>query len=148
MSTVRIGRYGAVDLPWTVPPVSYTHLALDDDIWLYTGLTSVTSDKSNIGFILTNLRTKETRNYQINGAEENSAMDSAEGKVQEKKYQATFPILINVADQPTYFVSLKDDAGLVKQFAFVSVENYPVSYTHLDDLGFDGLYLRHLYPHD
>lgn len=104
----------------------YNYLALDDDIWLYTGLTSVTSDKSNIGFILTNLRTKETRNYQINGAEENSAMDSAEGKVQEKKYQATFPILINVADQPTYFVSLKDDAGLVKQFAFVSVENYQV----------------------
>lgn len=104
----------------------YNYLALDDDIWLYTGLTSVTSDKSNIGFILTNLRTKETRNYQINGAEEISAMESAEGKVQEKKYKATFPILVNIADQPTYFVSLKDDAGLVKQFAFVSVENYQV----------------------
>ena len=102
----------------------YNHLALDDDLWMYTGLSSVTADQSNIGFLLVNKRTKETRYYQINGADESSAMSSAEGKVQEKEYVATFPILINVAEQPTYFVSLKDAAGLVKEFAFVSVENY------------------------
>ena len=56
-------------------------------------------------FLLVNKRTKETRYYQINGADESSAMGSAEGKVQEKEYVATFPILINVAERPTYFVS-------------------------------------------
>ena len=62
----------------------------------------------------------------INGAEEYSAMESAQGQIQEKKYAATFPILINVADRPTYFISLKDDAGLVKSFAFVSVTDYQI----------------------
>lgn len=104
----------------------YNYLALDDDLWMYTGVTSVTADQSNIGFILCNMRTKETKYYQINGADEQSAMESAEGKVQEKAYTATFPILINVAEQPTYFVSLKDAAGLVKSYAFVSVEDYQI----------------------
>ena len=104
----------------------YSYLALENDVWLYTGLTSVSLDESNIGFILVNLRTKEARTYSINGAEEYSAMDSAEGKVQEKGYDATFPILINLANQPTYFMSLKDNAGLVKSYAFVSVLNYQV----------------------
>lgn len=104
----------------------YNSLAIDDDLWMYTGLTSVTGDQSNIGFILVNMRTKETKYYQINGADEESAMRSAEGKVQEKAYDASFPILINVANQPTYFMSLKDDAGLIKQYAFVSVEQYQI----------------------
>ena len=104
----------------------YNSLAIDDDLWMYTGLTSVTGDQSNIGFILVNMRTKETKYYQINGADEESAMRSAEGKVQEKSYDASFPILINVANQPTYFMSLKDDAGLIKQYAFVSVEQYQI----------------------
>lgn len=104
----------------------YNSLAIDDDLWMYTGLTSVTGDQSNIGFILANMRTKETKYYKINGADEESAMRSAEGKVQEKKYQASFPILINVADKPTYFMSLKDAAGLIKQYAFVSVEQYQI----------------------
>ncbi len=104
----------------------YNSLAINDDLWMYTGLTSVTGDQSNIGFILVNMRTKETKYYQINGADEESAMRSAEGKVQEKNYDASFPILVNVADQPTYFLSLKDDAGLIKQYAFVSVEQYQI----------------------
>lgn len=104
----------------------YNSLAIEDDLWMYTGLTSVTGDQSNIGFILVNMRTKETKYYQINGADEESAMRSAEGKVQEKAYDASFPILINVANQPTYFMSLKDAAGLIKQYAFVSVEQYQI----------------------
>jgi hypothetical protein len=99
---------------------------VDDDVYLYTGLTSVTSDQSNIGFVLVNLRTKEANYYAIPGAEEMSAMASAEGQVQNLKYSATFPILLNVADRPTYFLSLKDDAGLVKMYAFVDVEQYQV----------------------
>lgn len=104
----------------------YNYIALNDDVWLFTGITSVVSDKSNIGFILVNLRTKECKQYTVNGAEEFSAMSSAEGKVQEKGYKATFPILMNIADQPTYFISLKDNAGLVKAYSFVSVANYQI----------------------
>ena len=102
----------------------YNYLAIDDDVWMYTGITSVTSDESNVGFLLVNMRTKEAKNYQINGAKEYSAMDSAKGKVQEKNYTATFPILVNVANRPTYLVSLKDEAGLVKSFAFVDIAKY------------------------
>ena len=104
----------------------YNYIALNDDVWMFTGITSVVSDKSNIGFILVNLRTKECKKYTVNGAEEFSAMSSAEGKVQEKGYKATFPILMNIADQPTYFISLKDNAGLVKAYSFVSVANYQI----------------------
>lgn len=104
----------------------YNYLAINDDVWLYTGLTSVSSDKSNIGFILVNKRTKESKLFPVNGAEEFSAMASAEGQVQEKSYVATFPILLNIDSNPTYFLSLKDNAGLVKQYAFVSVENYQI----------------------
>lgn len=104
----------------------YNYIALEDDVWMYTGITSVVDDASNIGFLLVNLRTKEARKYTINGAEEISAMDSAEGMIQEKGYKATFPILLNVSDNPSYFISLKDNAGLVKAYSFVSVENYQI----------------------
>ena len=110
----------------TQPTDGYNYLAIDDDVWVYTGITSITDDESNIGFVLSNLRTKETRYYTQAGAEEYSAMDSAEGQVQHLGYQATFPILLNVAERPTYFVSLKDDAGLVKMYAFVDMEQYQV----------------------
>ncbi len=104
----------------------YNYIAVDDDVWLYTGITSVSADESNVGFILINMRTKEAKTYMINGAEEYSAMESAEGQIQEKSYTATFPILLNIADRPTYFISLKDNAGLVKAYAFVSVANYQI----------------------
>ena len=104
----------------------YNYIAVDGDVWLYTGITSVVSDESNIGFILINMRTKEAKTYMINGAEEYSAMESAQGQIQEKGYTATFPILLNIANRPTYFISLKDNAGLVKAYAFVSVSDYQI----------------------
>ncbi len=108
------------------PTDGYNYLAIDDDVYLYTGMTSVTSDESNVGFVLTNLRTKETKFYAIPGAEEYSAMSSAEGQVQHLKYSSTFPLLLNVSNRPTYFVSLKDAAGLVKMYAFVDVNQYQI----------------------
>ena len=96
----------------------------DDDVYLYTGITSVAKDESNLGFILTNMRTKETNYYLIPGAEEYSAMASAEGQVQQMNYKATFPLLINLNGKATYLISLKDNAGLVKMYAFVDVQNY------------------------
>lgn len=108
------------------PTSGYNYVAINDDVYLYTGLTSVSNDASNVGFAMINLRTKEGKFYDIPGAEEYSAMSSAEGQVQNLKYKATFPILINAGGQPTYFLSLKDDANLVKKYAFVSVENYQI----------------------
>ena len=104
----------------------HNYIALDDDVWLYTGVTSIGGDESNVGFVLMNSRTKETKYYQISGAKEYSAMSSAEGQVQHLNYQATFPILLNIADEPTYFLSLKDNAGLVKKYAMVNIEKYQI----------------------
>ncbi len=108
------------------PTDGYNYLALDDDVYMYTGMTSVTSDESNVGFVLVNLRTKATKFYTIPGAEEYSAMSSAEGQVQHLGYSATFPLLLNVSERPTYFMSLKDGAGLVKMYAFVDVNQYQI----------------------
>ncbi len=102
----------------------YNYMALNDDVYLYTGITSVSTDEANIGFILTNMRTKETKFYSVPGAEEYSAMASAEGQVQQMNYVSTFPLLINLDDRATYLVSLKDNAGLVKMYAFVDVNDY------------------------
>src|SRR5574344_334533 len=102
----------------------YNYLTNGDDVYLYTGITSVLADESNIGFVLTNMRTKETKFYAVPGAEEYSAMASAEGQVQQMSYTATFPLLINLNNKPTYLISLKDNAGLVKMYAFVDVADY------------------------
>ena len=104
----------------------YNYMAIDDDVWLYTGMSSVTSDESNIGFVLVNLRTKETKFYAVPGATELAAMDSARGQVQHLNYSATFPLLLNISDRPAYFISLKDAAGLVKMYAFVDVAQYQI----------------------
>lgn len=104
----------------------YNYIALDDDVWVYTGVTSAGQDQSNVGFVLMNQRTGQTKYYQISGATEHSAMSSAEGKVQNLKYEATFPLLMNIAGKPTYFICLKDSAGLVKQHAMVNIEKYTV----------------------
>lgn len=104
----------------------YNYIAQDDDVWLYTGITSVTGDRGNIGFILVNQRTKEARYYPCAGAEESSAMASAMGAVQQYEYQATSPLLLNIGGQPTYFMALKDASQLVKMYAMVNVQQYNV----------------------
>lgn len=102
----------------------YNYIALEDDVWVYTGITSVSGDQSNVGFVLMNQRTMETRFYKVEGAIEDSAMSSAEGQVQNLGYVATFPLLLNIADEPTYFMALKDASGLVKKYAMVNVQKY------------------------
>jgi hypothetical protein len=104
----------------------YNYIALEDDVWVYTGVTSVGSDESNVGFVLMNQRTAETRYYSISGAEEYSAMASAEGQVQHLGYTATFPLLLNTGGEPTYFIALKDAAGLVKKYAMVNIAQYQI----------------------
>ncbi len=96
----------------------------DGKSYWYTGITSAGGDESTVGFMLVDSRTKESKLYMQTGATETAAMTTAEGKVQEKDYQATFPVMYNILGQPTYVLGLKDKAGLVKQVAFVSVEDY------------------------
>ncbi len=102
----------------------YNYIALEDDVWVYSGVTSVSGDQSNVGFVLMNQRTMETRFYKVEGATESSAMSSAEGQVQNLGYTATFPLLLNISGEPTYFMALKDDAGLVKMYAMVNIQKY------------------------
>ncbi|MBY6917163.1 cell shape-determining protein [Clostridium botulinum] len=96
----------------------------NDTCYYYTGITSVGSDESLVGFTLTNTRNGETKLYKTAGATESASMKSAEGKVQQYGYTATFPYLINIQNEPTYFMTLKDSSGLVKQYAMVNVKNY------------------------
>ncbi len=102
----------------------YNYIAMDDDVWLYTGVTSVTNDNSIIGFVLVNQRTKESRFYSVAGGTEASAQEAAQGRVKDLGYNATFPLLINVDGQPTYFMSLKDDTNIVQQYALINVKQY------------------------
>lgn len=104
----------------------FGYIVLGDDVWYFTGVTSVTGDESNIGFIISNARTGEYKYYPVIGAEEYSAMGAAQGEVQEKGYVASFPSLINVEGQATYIMVLKDANGLVKLYALVNVENYSI----------------------
>ncbi len=107
----------------------YSYLAINDDVYLYTGVTSLTNDESLTGFTLINMRTKEAKYYTISGAKELSAKESAEGLVQQYEYRASFPLLLNVDGEPTYFMSLKDDNALVKMYALVNVGQYQIGAT-------------------
>lgn len=107
----------------------YNYIPIHDDIYVYTGVTSVVSDESNIGFILVNKRTKEYEYYEIPGAEEYSAMSSAEGQVQHLGYTSTFPLLLKIEGQPTYCVALKDAGGLVKMYGLVNMSQYQIVVT-------------------
>ncbi|WP_255288639.1 MULTISPECIES: cell shape-determining protein [Bacillus cereus group] len=96
------------------------------ECYFYTGISSVGKDESTVGFVLANTRTGKTSFYKVSGATETASMQSAEGSVQQLRYTATFPILINVQNEPTYFLTLKDKKGLVKSYAMVNVENYNI----------------------
>ncbi len=107
----------------------YGYISKDGDIWIYTGVTSLNSDSSNIGFLMSNERTEETIFITCPGADEFSAMAAAEGEVQEKGYEASFPSLILIDGKPTYIMVLKDSGGLVKMYACVNVEQYNIVVT-------------------
>ncbi len=126
----------------TVTTSGYNYVAMNDDVYMYTGVTSVSSDQSNIGFLLSNQRTKETTYYAAPGAVEESARSSAQGVVQDLGYTATFPLLLNVAGEPTYFMSLKDASQLVKQYAMVNVAQYQIVATGVTVAECESSYLK------
>lgn len=105
----------------------YNYIAKDDDVWMYTGVTSVTADQSITGFVLVNQRTKESIFYSVTGGTENSAQLAAQGRVKDLGYTATFPLLLNIGGEPTYFLSLKDmsdGSNIVQQYALINVKQY------------------------
>lgn len=106
---------------------------MDDDVWIYTGVTSSESDASNFGFILSNQRTKETRYYEAGGAIESAAQQSAEDAVQNYQYAATFPILLDIEGQPTYFMSLYGTSNTVKGYALVNLADKTIVGTGIVD---------------
>ena len=110
----------------TVATTGYNYIAQNDDVYMYTGVTSVTNDASNIGFLLSNQRTKQSTFYKVSGATESVAQNSANGQAQNYEYNATFPILLNVGGQPTYLMAMKDSSDLVKGYAMVNVKQYQV----------------------
>lgn len=110
----------------TLTTEGYNYIALNDDVYMYTGVTSANADQSNLGFVLCNLRTKETKYYAAPGATEKAARESAQGVVQDLGYTATFPILLNISGEPTYFIPMKDAANLVKTYAMVNVSRYDI----------------------
>ena len=101
-----------------------TAITSDSEIVFYTGLTPANNAESNVGFILANPRTGVITKYTCAGAEESSAQSSAEGLVQELGYTATFPTILNVDGNETYFMLLKDKAGLVQRYVLCNVKNY------------------------
>lgn len=102
---------------------------IGNDVYIYTGITSLSSDAANIGFILVNSRTGEYQYFPVPGAEEYSAMSAAAGAVQQYGYTASFPSLINVNGEPTYIMVLKDASQIVKMYAMVNVRNYNIVVT-------------------
>ncbi|MBR2491120.1 MAG: CvpA family protein, partial [Ruminiclostridium sp.] len=131
----------------TVTTEGYNYLAMNDDVYMYTGITSVNSDQSNIDFLLSNQRTKETTYYAAPGAIETSAMASAQGVVQDLGYTATFPLLLNIGGHPTYFMSLKDSSDLVKMYAMVNVSQYQIVATGVTVAACESSYLSLLQQH-
>ncbi|MGE4277015.1 MAG: CvpA family protein [Lawsonibacter sp.] len=110
----------------TITTDGYNYIAMNDDVYVYTGVTSANADQSNLGFLLCNMRTKETHFYEAPGATERAAQQSAMGVVQDLGYVATFPLLLNIAGEPTYFIPLLDATNLVKMYAMVNVAQYQI----------------------
>ncbi len=110
----------------TMTTDGYNYIAMNDDVYAYTGVTSANADQSNLGFLLTNMRTKETHYYVAPGATETAAQRSAEGVVQDLGYVSTFPLLLNISGEPTYFIPLMDATSLVKSYAMVNVAQYQI----------------------
>ena len=126
MQTTTIDTYSEDDEGEEVVEAGtdYGYIAKDGDIYVYTGVTSMAADSSNLGFIMVNERTGEYKYFAVSSANEQSAMNAAEGEVQQYGYHASFPTLINVDNELAYIGVLKDQSGLVKMYYMVNVKDY------------------------
>ena len=122
--------HGAINLS-NKDKIQKTDLTLtvyvDGQCYYFTGMTSVGSDQSCVGFIMVNTQTKHTQMCYMSGATEPAAMKSAEGLVSDFGYTSTEPLPLNVNGIPTYVMALKDGEGLIKAYAMVNIENYSIA---------------------
>ena len=125
MQTTKIDSYYEEDGEVYIEAgTDYGYIAKDGDIYVYTGVTSMAADSSNLGFIMVNERTGEYKYFAVSSANEQSAMNAAQGEVQQYGYVASFPTLINVDNELAYIGVLKDNSGLVKMYYMVNVKDY------------------------
>ena len=125
MQTTKIDSYYEEDGEVYIEAgADYGYIAKDGDIYVYTGVTSMAADSSNLGFIMVNERTGEYKYFAVSSANEQSAMNAAQGEVQQYGYVASFPTLINVDNELAYIGVLKDNSGLVKMYYMVNVKDY------------------------
>jgi hypothetical protein len=96
----------------------------EDTLYFYTGLTSVGKDSATTGFVIYNPKTGTAEYNRISGSIETKAIGLMEELVQNAGYTATFPYLININGEATYFSTLKGNSGNVVGYAFASVQNY------------------------
>lgn len=116
----------------TVTTDDFGYVAINGEMYYSFGITSNVTDggdESNLGLMLYNAHTNKAYFCEIPGAEEYSAMEAAEGVVQNFGYEASFPSLTNVDGVLTYVMVLKDSNGIVKQFGMVNYDNYTVAVT-------------------
>uniref|UniRef100_UPI004055F373 hypothetical protein n=1 Tax=Agathobacter sp. TaxID=2021311 RepID=UPI004055F373 len=124
MQTTTINSSEEEDDEDAAAGTDFGYIAKEGDIYVYTGVTSMAADSSNLGFIMVNERTGEYRYVAVSSANEQSAMNAAEGEVQQYGYKASFPTLINVDNELSYIGVLKDQSGLVKMYYIVNVKDY------------------------
>jgi len=109
---------------WQSTP-GYNYLIQRNDVYVYSGVSAAGgAEDSIIGFMLVNQRTREAHFYQTSGATEAFAQHAAQGAVQHMGWRATHPLLINITNQPTYFMALKDNNNIVQGFAMTNVERF------------------------
>ena len=105
----------------------YSSVRTNNGIEYFTGVTSVNADESILGFMFMNPKSGKVTMYNCVGAEESSAMESAEALVQNYGYKASYPFIVNVNGIETYLVALKDKTGTNKSYSLVNVKNYTIS---------------------
>ena len=115
-----------------------SYIDSNGDVCFYTGLTPANSAESNTGFLLINCKTGHVREYLFEeddgGIEESTAIERAESEVQNYGYKSTFPMMVNIANQPTYLMCLKGNDGLMKQIALALVSTKSSTIVTADNL--------------
>lgn len=93
---------------------------IDGICYYYSGLMSTKNENSTSAIIMMNSRTGEITIYNTSGISEKRAMELAEGKVQEKEYTASYPLLLKVGNEETYFLLMRDKNENLVGYAFVN----------------------------
>lgn len=103
----------------------YNYFIKDGNTWYVSCITSPNNnDQTSVGFIIVNLKTKESVRYSNPGITEMRAREIAQGdeRVKAQNLDSTWPILITYHNVPTYFVVLKNEV-LSQKIVLINVED-------------------------